>query len=29
MGGKTAMNVSQDYFNPEGKEFMIQKWGRS
>lgn len=29
MGGRTAMNVVQDYFNPEGKEFMVQKWGRS
>ena len=29
MGGKTSMNVVQDYFNPEGKEHMIQKWGRS
>lgn len=29
MGGKTAMNVVQDYFNFEGKEYMIEKWGRS
>ena len=28
MGGRTYKNVKQDYFNLEGKNEMIKKWGK-